>query len=140
MNNIKYLGFRSSLRSLSLHIRKPPDEEKASGLTPTSTIIDGLHKLAAMLVKNPRFADTKEIVAFSWVVAKNPHLLERLGFHIATDKTYPLYERLERAYLLEKKYSHLKDLEPNLATITREEFLERYGSLGDGSGKTPGVD
>lgn len=66
---------------------------------------DGLKKLAEIVRGNPNI---KRVVGRSWIVGKNPKLLERLGFEVSDIETNP------------------DGVKVGLATISREELLKRY--------------
>lgn len=71
----------------------------------------GLQKLAKLLREDPELAEVTSIVARSWIVLKNPGIFERAGFIIAPED--------------DKDRIH----EARKATISREDFLRRYGQV-----------
>ena len=79
-------------------------------LNPAETIKqleEGLHELALQLQTDPNLAQIELIKGRSWIVYKHPKLVERLGFTII-DK--------------DEEDGHA------LASISRDEFLKRYGN------------
>ncbi|MEK7664968.1 MAG: hypothetical protein AAB361_02400 [Patescibacteria group bacterium] len=78
-----------------------------------SLVLDGLQKLAEVVKNNEKIED---IEATSWIVAKNPKLIEKLGFEVQGE----INEEFRRQYFSEDE----RDIA--MATIKREEFLKRY--------------
>lgn len=117
------------LGAVAIHLTTDPHAKIDTGkkLLSRDEAMKGLHKLAGMLEHDRRLSETKEILLYSWIVTEHPELCRMLGFSL-DDGTHPLTERLNRMYMLEKKYSNLKDTKPSLAKMKREEFLQRYGS------------
>ncbi len=77
-------------------------------------IINGLIKLAELIKSYPNI---KRVYAISWIVAKNPLLLEKLGFIIVGD----ISEEERKEHFLEENRPIAK------AFMTREDLLAKYG-------------
>lgn len=76
-------------------------------------VLEGLEELAKVVEKDEKI---KIITATSWIVAKNPKLLEKLGFTV----TGPISEK-ERV-----EFYPGDDRDVSSAEISRDEFLEKY--------------
>jgi len=97
-------------------IHLPPSVEyiKENGLKKfIKEIENGLIKLAEIIESNDSI---KKIVATSWIVAKNPGLLERLGFTIIG----PISEEVKRAHFSNEPRPVFE------ASMSREDFLIKY--------------
>ncbi len=97
---------------LELHI--PPNEATAMK-DKLSLLREGLHKIAKIVKADEKIEKVSGVS--SWIVAKNPKLLERLGFKvidIPPDETGQLYQ--------DEEQRDLRD-----ASMTREDFLKKYG-------------
>ena len=78
-------------------------------------IINGLKKLAEIVKSDEKI---KEIWAASWIVAKNPLILERLGFAVVGE----ISEEEKREHFSDEKRPVAK------AFMTREDLLAKYGN------------
>lgn len=91
---------------------------------------DGFKKLAEYLVSDERLANVKRITGTSWIVAKHPKTLERLGFGVITDEN--LFKEHAKAYRSKSARSarprEFKDLNPAHAYIDRDEFVRLYAN------------
>lgn len=107
INEMMY--FNMTHDEIQIHI----DDVKELGLAEKMRLLkDGMKKLALIIQSNPQL---KGVFAASWIVAKNPGLVERLGFNV----TGPLeFTPVEGEVLDERPIAG--------AYITREEILERY--------------
>ncbi|MFH0874096.1 MAG: hypothetical protein V1846_04650 [Candidatus Komeilibacteria bacterium] len=97
----------------TIYLHVAPNETTPA-VEKVNLIKSGLKELAVIVKNSP---DIKYIVGISWIVASRGSLLERLGFTVRqlTDE--------------EKGESHDIDLRDTaLASISREELLQRYGS------------
>ncbi len=108
INEILYYGGREDY----LHIHLAPAKDAGIGKL-RAQVLEGLQKLAEVIKDNKQI---KEIEATSWIVAKNPKLMEKLGFEVHGE----IDEEFRRQHLSgdERKISR--------ATISRKEFLKRY--------------
>lgn len=97
------------------HIHLAPAETMGPKLLITK-VKEGLAELATRLESDPDLADVKKITATSWIVAKNPHLLERMGFSIDG----PISDEVR-----EQRYRN-DDREISTSHMNREDFLARY--------------
>jgi len=99
-----------------IHIHLAPAKElaKEQGIGGVKKlVIEGLEKLAEIVEKNEGI---KEIRATSWIVAKIPQLIEKLGFTVMGE----IDEEIR------KKYFANDERKISTAIITREEFLKKY--------------
>lgn len=78
---------------------------------------EGLQELARRLEEDPKFKDVSVVTASSWIVAKNPKLLERIHFTVDG----PISEQMRE--------EHFQDevREVWAAHMDRKEFLKQYG-------------
>lgn len=86
--------------TLTLHVLPSSTLSRSNQLR---SLREGLKKLADELKNNENLENIKIVSAKSWIVEEHPGLMEKLGFTIEAEKT-------------------------DRATITRERFLELYGS------------
>lgn len=108
INDILYYGGRGDY----LHIHLAPAGD--FGLAKLKgQVLDGLQKLAE-IVKNQE--NIKTIEATSWIVAKNPKLMEKLGFEVQGE----IDEEFKQRHFQGDKRKISK------ATMSREELLKRY--------------
>lgn len=90
----------------------------------------GLARVAAMLVLQSELKEVEKISATSWIVTKNPKLMEALGFTI--DDSSPDAMRMKNKYKghVKMRKSNVRkehrDIEPSYAYITKDKFLELY--------------
>jgi hypothetical protein len=96
----------------NIHIHLAPSMELRAGLR--GQVMKGLEELADIIEKNK---EIKNITATSWIVAEHPKLMEKLGFRVNEEVSEEL--RRERFPGEERKMAE--------ASMTREEFLEKYG-------------
>ena len=108
LNEVMYYGGRDNYVHIHLAQAKDVGVSKLRAL-----VLDGLQKLAEQIKGNEQVQD---IEATSWIVAKNPKLMEKLGFTVEGE----VDEEFRRQHFSgdERKISR--------ATIKREEFLKRY--------------
>lgn len=78
----------------------------------------GLRELARRLQEEPELQAIQTVEASSWIVAKNPRLIERLGFTVDGLISEEVRER----------YFHEESRPVASAHMSREDLLERYGS------------
>ena len=78
----------------------------------------GLRELARRLRDDEEFTDVTSVKGTSWIVAKNPRLLERLGFTIDG----PISEEIRAAHFAEESRPVAA------AHMDRDDFLARYGT------------
>ncbi|HBB43816.1 MAG TPA: hypothetical protein DCZ83_00235 [Candidatus Yonathbacteria bacterium] len=121
LNNSGYLKLSEVLHfgldgeEAQLHLAPSAELIKESGTGNFKKEVEnGLEKLAEIIKSINKI---KEIVATSWIVAKNPRLLEKLGFTIVGEISKEEKEKL----FPDEKRTIAK------AFMTREEFLARYG-------------
>jgi hypothetical protein len=104
--------FSYSLDEKDLHLHMSPSDD-ISAVSKVRYIKDGLEKLSEIIKSNKKI---EKISATSWIVAKNPKLLERLGFK----NEGPIDEKT-------RKRDFSGETNPiSRATISREEFLSKY--------------
>ncbi len=98
-----------------LHLVAATELIKGAGIgTFKREIEDGLLELSEIVKNN---GDIEQIVATSWITAKNPRLLEKLGFTIVGE-------------ISNEERAHYEDEERPIARaiMTRKDFLVRYGN------------
>ncbi len=101
-----------------LHIHMAPSSD-LNAISKVRLIKDALEKLPEIIKSNKKI---KNISATSWIVASNPGLLEKIGFKIEG----PISEET-------RKTDFEGETAPiSRATISREEFLEKYLKEKDG--------
>ncbi|OGI65129.1 hypothetical protein A3A95_04300 [Candidatus Nomurabacteria bacterium RIFCSPLOWO2_01_FULL_39_18] len=91
----------------------------------------GLEKLAEMLEKEDRFKKIKLVTATSWVVTEHPDLITKaLGFTIDNENKFINSSVRKIRYKYKKKNIPLNKIfiKPGFAFMSREEFLDRFGS------------
>lgn len=109
------LHFGLDGEEVQLHLAPATELIKDAGIGNFKKEVEnGLRKLAEFIKSNDTI---KEITATSWIVAKNPMLLERLGFTVGGE--IPKEEK-EKLFSAEKRPIAK-------AFMGREEFLARYG-------------
>jgi hypothetical protein len=106
LNEIMYYGGRDDY--IHIHLANARDLKNLRAL-----VLDGLQKLAEVIKNNEK---VKTIEATSWIVAKNPGLMEKMGFEVEGE----IDEEFRRRHFSDDKRKISK------ATIGREEFLKRY--------------
>lgn len=106
LNEIMYYGGRDDY--IHIHLANARDMKKLRAL-----VLDGLQKLAEIIKADEK---VKTIEATSWIVAKNPGLMEKMGFEVEGE----IDEEFRRRHFGDDKRKISK------ATISREEFLKRY--------------
>ncbi len=106
LNEIMYYGGRDDY--IHIHLANARYVENLRAL-----VLDGLQKLAKIIEGNGK---VKTIEATSWIVAKNPKLMEKMGFKIEGE----IDDEFRRKYFSGDKRKISK------AAISREEFLKRY--------------
>lgn len=113
--NVKKIN-KEDAETILIHL--PPAKEfiKAEGMAKfKEEIVKGLIELAKVIKLHP---EIKKIYSISWIVAKNPILLERLGFTIEGQISED-----------EKKKHFTEETRPVAkAFMTSEDFLNRYGN------------
>lgn len=113
-----------------LHVGRISHE---GGQTTLEQFKDGMTRLAKLLTSDTRLANVKTIGALSWLVSQHPRVLERFGFSIGPLKNILDGEVIERKYrsIVESFPTFIppeyKKTELGFASISREEFLRRYG-------------
>ncbi|MBI2639849.1 MAG: hypothetical protein HYW90_03095 [Candidatus Sungbacteria bacterium] len=95
-----------------VHIHLLQDKIDDPGL-----IRQGLSELAHKLTSNPELQNIDKITATSWIVAKHPKLMERLGFTIEG----PITEELKKEHFAGEARNVSR------CSMTKEELLKRYG-------------
>lgn len=113
LSEVLYAGFENE----AAHIHLAPATEliKEEGIGNFKKEIEkGLIKLAEIIKSDDKI---KEIWAISWIVAKNPFLLKRLGFIIVGE----ISEEERKEDFFDEKRPVAK------AFIKREDFLAKYG-------------
>ncbi|MBP9771857.1 MAG: hypothetical protein KBD16_02960 [Candidatus Pacebacteria bacterium] len=89
---------------------------------------DGFKKLAERLASDPLYQKVELLTGTSWIIAKNPKLLERLGFTIAEDVR--LFENHVKEYKSKSRRDGIshehRDDEPGHARISKEDFIRLY--------------
>ena len=88
---------------------------------------EGFKYLASLLKSHERFDNIDVVSGTSWIVTKNPKLMERLGFTI--DNNAPQFENSKKVYYSKKRYHNkdMEDIEPSYAYISKDKFIELYG-------------
>ena len=84
INEMIFCEFKKD-NELWLHIDDVRDKTLSDKM---HLLFDGFKKLANYLVSDERFANVKHITGTSWIVAKHPKLLKRLGFGVITDEKF----------------------------------------------------
>ena len=98
-----------------LHIHLAPTNDLGLG-EKMLLIKDGFKKLAIIVQNNPK---VEEISATSWIVAKNPELLQKMGFKIDDSMRTNLRLSAKRVY-------QFRSRPLARAVMTRGGFLEKY--------------
>jgi hypothetical protein len=80
-------------------------------------VSDGMKELARRIQEDEALRDIENVSATSWIVAKNPRLLERLGFEVHGEISD---ERREEHFAGEERPVWS-------SSMTREELIKRYG-------------
>lgn len=122
LSNPRYVKLSEALHfgldgeEAQLHLAPATELIKDAGIGNfKNEVVSGLRNLAEFVKSHDSI---KEITATSWIVAKNPALLERLGFTIVGEIPK---EKKESMYPDEKR-----PIES--AVMSREDFLARYGN------------
>lgn len=116
LSEVLYTSLGGERKELLIHLAPAKEFIKEKGLRAfKQDIKDGLMKLAEIVKSMP---GVEEVYAISWIVAKNPNLLESLGFTIEGE----LSEK-DRA-----EHFPGDDKPIGMAFMTREDFLARYGN------------
>ena len=97
---------------VSIHLAEAKEYLKDNGFMALKReVLKGLEVLAGILKTKK---EIKEVEAISWIVAKNPALMENLGFKLTGEAS-------------EEKVDNLDEKRPvATAIMSREDFLERY--------------
>lgn len=114
LSEVLYTGF--SGKEAHIHLAPSVEFIKEKGIANfKNEVKNGLIKLAEVLKSNK---EIEEITAASWIVAKNPALLEQLGFTIIGE----ISKKEKDRHFEDEKRSIVK------ASIKREKFDEWYGN------------
>ena len=88
-------------------------------------------RLAEMLKKDRRFENVQAITATSWIGTEHPKIMERYGFNIDYENQDLIGRKKIKEYKSKGKSiidpAH-KDTPPTFARISKNRFLELYGS------------
>ena len=111
---------------LWLHIDDVRDRTISEKL---SLLKNGFKILADRLKSDSKFKNIKLLTGTSWIIGKNPKLLERLGFNVTKDVEL-FKEHLEE--YKSKSRTRIRDefnnLDPGHAYISRDKFVDLYAS------------
>jgi len=103
----------------SLHIHLAPANDLGVG-EKIRLIKDGFKKLAVVISSN---TDIQKVYAVSWIVARQPKFMEKMGFEIEDSIDVKLLLGSMRVVSALTN----RDTRPRaMATMSREKFLERY--------------
>lgn len=94
----------------------------------------GLRLLARNIRSEAKLEHVKTIAAVSWIVAEHPEALEKLGFTV--DDSNPLAPQLIHKHFRKSAINGFISgnadnesiIVPRFAYMTRQDFLQRYGS------------
>jgi len=104
-------------KAISIHLDTAEEWIKEKGFGNFKKDIDiGLRKLAEIIKSNDQI---KEVWATSWIVAKNPALVEKLGFTFVER----IPDEYNDAVFLDKRGNKMPFAK---ASMTRKDFLDRY--------------
>jgi hypothetical protein len=100
-------------KSVILHVAPGRDFEPVELLRELKSSLQGL---AQKLVDDPKYANIETVTGTSWIIAKNPKLLERLGF------------KIEGPITSEERAAHFIDEEREIwtARISKQDLIEKY--------------
>ncbi|MCM2339314.1 MAG: hypothetical protein NDI62_02560 [Burkholderiales bacterium] len=116
LSKLLYTDMRGHDNEVFIHLAEASELIKNEGLSVfKKEIIEGLEELAKIVKTNENIL---RISAISWIVAKNPILLEKLGFTIDGE-----ISKEEKAMNFENEERLVAR-----AHISREDFLKRYSS------------
>ena len=120
-----------SPEEVSIHVNEIFNEEgqKENIGEKLRLLRDALKIFAELLEKHESLKEIETISAFSWIVTEHPTFMEQFGFTLSSPPDY--FRRLRRYYEKDriggmKSGKILK--KPSFASMTREKFLELYGS------------
>jgi len=90
-------------------------------------LLQGLYSLAKLLQEEPKLANVKKISGMSWIVSKNPKLVQSFGFSVADNLDGLEKQKAEYDERKSDRVVH-QNQEPGYAYIEREKFIELYGA------------
>lgn len=101
--------------TVRIHIR---DAETLSLEEKTADFTAGMRALAEKMQHDPSFSAVERVEATSWIIAKGPRMMSRLGFTVDTN---PLDEETMRHFVGE-------DRPVGRASMMKSDVISRYGS------------